>query len=277
MPKRLSEVQVEQYHRDGCVFPIDVMSADEAIAYRGRLAQAESRFPEAIGAYERNNTHYTFKFLDEIVHHEAILDAVEDVIGGDILCWGTVLFIKEADNPAFVSWHQDATYNGLEPDDAVTAWLALSPSNPESGCMRFLPGTHKGPVRTHLDRFGEHNILSRGQTIEDVDESESVDVVLEPGQISLHHTRVVHGSLPNRGDQRRVGIAMQSYLPPHVRQTKLERDYALLVRGRDPCHHFEVAERPASDMSAQAVAFREKVNEGWASFLYEGATQVRRY
>ena len=278
MPKRLSDQQVDQYREQGCTFPVDVLSPNQAAEYLLRLEEAEARYPEAIGPYERNNAHYTFTFLDEIVHQESILDAVEDLIGARILCWGSVLFAKDPQSSAFVSWHQDAAYNGLEPDDAVTAWVALTPSNPSCGCMRYLPGSHHGPVLSHDDRFGEDNILTRGQTINGLpaNESTSIDVVLEPGQMSLHHSRLVHGSLPNLSRHRRVGFAVQSYLAPHVHQTMADGDHALLMRG-DSHGTFLPAERPERDMDAAAVAFRNRANGVWDSFLYEGAAQHRRY
>jgi hypothetical protein len=276
MPKRLTSTQVEQYHRDGFVAPIDVMSEEEAYAYRQRLEEAEARYPEALNPTSRNNAHYAFSFLDEIVHHEAILDAVEDIIGPDILLWGTVLFIKDANSPGFVTWHQDVTYSGHEPHDGVTPWLALSPVTPESGCIRMLPGTHKGPIRPHEDTFHADNILTRGQQLHGIDGAGAVDVVLRPGQMSLHHMRVIHSSQPNRTGDRRIGIAMQPYMPPHMRQTKGE-DYALLMRGRDTVGNWLPGRRPAYDMEPEAAAFRAKVNDWWGEILYDGAQQKRAY
>lgn len=276
MPKRLTAAQVEQYLRDGFTAPIDVMSEEEALAYRGRLEEAEARYPEALNPFSRNNAHYAFTFLDEIVHHEAILDAVEDIIGPDILLWGTVLFIKDANSPGFVTWHQDVTYSGQEPHDGVTPWLALSPATPETGCMRMLPGSHKGPIRPHEDTFDEDNILTRGQRLGGIDDRDAVDVVLRPGQMSLHHLRVIHSSQPNRTGDRRVGVAMQPYMPPHMRQTKGE-DYALLMRGRDTHGNWLPGRRPAYDMEPDAAAFRQKVNDWWGEILYDGAEQKRAY
>ena len=174
----------------------------------------------------RNNAHIAFTFLDEIIHHPAVLDAVEDIIGPDILCWGTVLFIKEPESEAYVSWHQDLTYTPIKPHDGVSIWLALSPSNRETGCMRMLPGTHRDGIRTHQDTFGEHNVLTRGQNIDAIDPDNAVDLVLEPGQMSLHHGRTIHGSAPNLGNERRIGVVVQQFIPPHVRETHGE-GYAL--------------------------------------------------
>ncbi len=276
MPKRLTTAQVEQYERDGFVGPIEVMSEDEALTYRRRLEEAEARYPDALNPTSRNNAHYAFSFLDEIAHHEAILDAVEDIIGPDIMLWGTVLFIKDANSPGFVTWHQDVTYSGHEPHDGVTPWLALSPVTPESGCIRMLPGTHKGPIRPHEDTFHADNILTRGQQLNGIDGGGAVDVVLRPGQMSLHHLRVIHSSQPNQSSDRRIGVAMQPYMPPHMRQTKGE-DYALLVRGEDTGGNWLPGRRPAYDMEPEAAAFRQKVNDWWGEILYDGAEKKRAY
>ena len=276
MPKRLTAEQVEQYQRDGFVFPIDVMSPEEATEYRGRLEEAETYHSEELHAFARNNAHYAFTFADELVHHDVILDAVEDLIGPDVLAWGSVLFIKEANDPGFVTWHQDVTYSGTEPHIGVSTWLALTPSTVESGCMRMLPGSHKGPIRSHKDTFGEHNILTRGQNIEGLDESAAVNVVLQPGQMSMHHLRVIHSSQPNRTDDRRIGFVVQPYMPTRMYQSKGE-DYALLVRGHDTHGNFHPGRRPRHDMEPDAVAFRRKVNDLWSEMLYEGAEQKRAY
>ena len=276
MSKRLTRAQVDRYHEDGFCFPVDVMTHAEAERFRVRLEEAEARYPEALGATARNNAHVAFTFMDEIIQHPALLDAVEDLIGPDILCWGTVLFIKEPDSPGFVSWHQDLNYTPIEPHDGVTAWLALSPSNRESGCMQMLPGSHRHGVREQVDTFHAENILTRGQTIEDLDTSRAVDLLLEPGQISLHHGRTIHSSQPNRSPDRRVGVAIQQFVPPHVRERD-GRGYALLVRGRDRYRHFESWPRPRQDMSPENAARRDEVNAHWADFLYRGAREQRAY
>ena len=142
--------------------------------------------------------------------------------------------------------------------------------------MRFIPGSHKHPVRRHRDSFGTDNILTRGQVVDGVDESQAVNIALQPGQISLHHVRTLHGSLPNRAADRRIGLAIQAYFPPSSRQTKGE-DTALLVRGRDPYRHFLPGCRPEGEMTPEACAFRRRVNTRWAEILYDGAAQKRAY
>ncbi len=275
MPKVLSHAQIEGYHRDGYLSPFTLFTAQEAAEIRRELEGAEARWPEAFEGSGRNNAHLNFTFLDGIVHNQRLLDAVEDLIGPDILAYGSVLFIKEPKDVGFVSWHQDCRYMGLEPHDhAVSAWLALTASTPENGCMSMIPGSHKHGVAEHADTFGADNILTRGQTIENVDESQAVDLVLQPGQLSFHHMRTVHGSKPNRSSERRIGYTIQPYMMPDVRQV-ISPTMAQLVRGSDGFGHFEHAPRPQTSMTPEAVAQRDRNNAQWAEILYAGA-ETRR-
>ncbi len=276
MGKALTQEQIEHYHEFGYCSPVDVLSETEAANLRQHLEEAERKYPEALNPTHRNNAHLAFCFLDEIAHHEIILNAVEDLIGSNILLYGSVLFIKDAGTPGFVSWHQDATYMGLFPHDFVTPWLALTPSNVESGCMKIIPGSHSSGISKHQDTFGESNILTRGQQIPDVDEDQAVNIELRPGQMSLHHAQVIHGSMPNRSDRRRIGVALQAYMPPHVRQT-IGENYALIVRGKDPHGNVIPLQRPTKDMEPKAAKQREEVNNNWSKVLYRDAAEVRSY
>jgi len=267
--KFLSPAAVEAYHRDGYCFPLRAMPAADAARYRQRLEAHEARTGGPLQGNWRHKTHLLFTWADALVHHPTILDAVEDVIGPNILCWTTNFFIKEPGSPGFVSWHQDATYWGLEPDDVVTAWVAFTKSDLESGCMRVMPGTHTKEQIPHVDTFHRDNLLSRGQEIAvDVDEMQAVDVLLAPGEFSLHHIKLVHGSAPNRSADRRIGYALR-YIPTHVRQTKV-RDSAMLVRGVDTYRHFDPEPRPRQDLDEAALtAHTEAVNRQVAA-LYQG-------
>lgn len=276
MAKFLTDQQIEAFERDGYLAPVDLMSAEEAAEVRARLEAAEARYPEAFAGAGRNNTHLLFGFLDAVVRDERLLDAVEDLIGPDILAYGTVIFAKEPGNPGFVSWHQDAAYAGLDPYPGVTAWLALTPSTVETGCMAMVPGSHRSGRQDHVETFAGDNILTRGQAIQGVDEAAAVDLILEPGQLSFHHPWVIHGSKANIGSDRRVGFVVQSYLQPGARQV-LGEGYAQLVRGEDSEGHFALLPGPAADMDADALAARDRVNAAWADILYTGAAKRRDY
>jgi non-heme Fe2+,alpha-ketoglutarate-dependent halogenase len=273
MPKRLTRSEIEAYRRKGYHFPVRVFSAEEALALRRRLEAHEARTGAPLQGKWRVKSHVLFTWADEIVHHPAILDAVEDIIGPDILCWNTNFFIKEPESAGFVSWHQDAAYWGLQPEEVVTAWVALTPSNPVSGCMKVIPGSHHEDPLPHVDTFHRDNLLTRGQEIAvEVDASRAVDVILEPGEISLHDIKLVHGSEPNRSSNRRIGLAVR-YLPTHVRQTKL-RDSAMLVRGGDRYQHFDLEPRPKRDLDADALAAHADAVNRKVAVLYQGTEKT---
>ena len=215
MPKILSESQIEHFRRDGCVFPIRVMPEAEALAIRSRLEDYEAKSGGPLAGDLRHKTHLLFPWLADLVRNARIVDAIEDLYGPNLLCWTTNFFIKEASNPAFVSWHQDSTYWGLSRPDVVTAWVALTPSNRSNGAMTFIPGTHLSDQLEHRDTFAKNNLLTRGQEVAvEVDESQAVTIELQPGEISLHHVRLVHGSPAIR---RATGAsALRSGISPPV-------------------------------------------------------------
>jgi len=277
MPKFLTDSQVAEYHEQGFLSPIDLMSESDAIEIRHKLEEAEQLYPEHLNGENRNNAHLVFDFLDKLAFHESIVDMVEDLIGPNISLWGSVLFIKDPGTKHFVSWHQDATYMGMTSNEFVTPWIALSPSTLETGCMSMIPGSHKNNIRPHADTFAEDNILTRGQVVQNVDESKAVDLILKPGQLSLHHGEIVHGSQPNLSNDRRIGFALQSYMPNSIRQ-HIGKNMWLPVRGDASNESDQIAlSRPANSMDAAAVAQREVVNQNFGDILYHGASQRRNY
>ncbi|MSQ55222.1 MAG: phytanoyl-CoA dioxygenase [Betaproteobacteria bacterium] len=273
MTKLLSEEAVAAYRRDGFYSPIRVMPAAKARRYRDALETHEAKTGQPLQGNWRHKTHLLFTWADELVHHPTIVDAVEDVIGPDILCWTTNFFIKEKSNPGFVSWHQDSTYWGLDPDDVITAWVAFTEVTPENGYMQVIPGSHKIDQLPHMDTFHKDNLLSRGQEISvEVDKSKAVGIALHAGEMSLHHIKMVHGSDPNRTDDRRIGLAIR-YIPTYVRQTKV-RDAATPVRGTDKYHHFDYEPRPRADLDAAALAAHADSMARQVKALYQGTEKT---
>ena len=267
--KQLSLEAVAQFEREGFYFPVRAMPNAEALAVRAKLEAHEKSAGGPLKGALRHKSHLLFTWLWDLVHHRGILDPVEDILGPNLLCWSSSFFIKEAHDPAFVSWHQDSTYWGLSSADVVTAWVALSPSTLESGAMRVLPHTHGDQV-AHRDTFKEGNLLTRGQEVMvDVDGANAVDLLLEPGEMSLHHVRLIHGSEPNQADDRRIGFAIR-YIPTSVRQTVGPKDSATLVRGVDEHRHFDHEKRPESDLSPAALAQHHEITERQAKILYAG-------
>jgi len=275
MAKILTESQIEQFHRDGCVFPIRVMPEAEALEIRSKLEDYEKKSGGPLAGDLRHKTHLLFPWLGDVVRNSRVVDAIEDLYGPNLLCWTTNFFIKEACTPAFVSWHQDSTYWGLSRPDVVTAWVALTPSHRANGAMTFIPGTHMEDQLEHRDTFAKNNLLTRGQEVAvDVDESKAVTIELRPGEISLHHVRLVHGSPANPSNDRRIGFAIR-YIPTSVSQIAGE-DSATLVRGVDTFHHFAPEPRPTTDMQPDFVALHRQITERNAQILYRG-TQVKSY
>ena len=151
------------------------------------------------------------------MQHPAILDSVEALIGPDILIFHTTVWFKEARSAKSVPWHQDGTYFGLDPFEHVTAWVALTPSTEEMGCVVMLPRSHRQGQLAHADKPDPNLMLSRGQTVAiDIDDSEAVSLIMAPGDVSFHHTLAVHRSGPNTSNEPRIGIGI-SYIPTHVR------------------------------------------------------------
>ena len=173
MPKILTEKQIAEYEENGLVFPVTIMSENDVKLLTKKLEAYEAESGGPIQKEWRHKVHLLFTWANEIVRHPKILDAVEDLIGPNIICWTTNFFIKEAQDPGFVSWHQDSTYWGLEPADVVTAWFAMSEASRESGAMRFILGSHKWEQVNHKDTFDSNNLLTRGQGINlKIDENE---------------------------------------------------------------------------------------------------------
>jgi hypothetical protein len=270
MGKILNEAQIAAYPDSGYVAPVRVMSEADAAAYRRRFEAYE----QANGGWYELSKGAKLYLLQtwaaELVLHDKVLDAVEDVLGPDILCWGCSLFVKEPHNPGFVSWHQDATYWGLDKPDVVTAWIALSTASELSGCMKILPGSQKWNQLDHRDTLAKENLLTRGQELAvEVKEEEAVLMPLQPGELSLHHVLAAHASEPNRSDDRRIGIAIR-YVAPHVRQLNGDKDTALLCRGEDRYGNFLPERAPVVDMDEAALAEHARIMAFRQEVLYKG-------
>jgi len=255
MASSLSEAEVEAYGRDGYLGPVVAVGAEEAAGLLRRIAAFEAEHGVVAGEVIRNKGHLKAAFLCDLVSDPRILDAIESILGPDILCWGSSLFVKEAGDPGYVAWHQDSHYWGLTPDDVVSAWIAFAASTVENGAMCVVPGSHREAAHAHgPSAASSANMLFTHEEIADpVDESRAVPVLLAQGEMSLHHVNLIHGSGPNRSAGRRCGYAIR-YVAPHVRQ-RGDMASALLVRGRDRYGHFAPDPLPERDMDPEIVAF----------------------
>jgi hypothetical protein len=240
MGKLLTASEVAQYERDGIIFPIPVLTPEEAAGFRRAFEELAGRLGGRPVAQALGHTQAYFRWAYDLATHPRVLDAVEGLLGPDILLWTVSIFPKYPRDPGYISWHQDGTYWGLDSVRVTTAWIALTDSTVDNGCMRVVPGSHHRPILPHRDTYAADNRLSRGQEIEvEVDERDAVDVVLRAGEMSLHHVNIIHGSNPNRSDGSRIGFAPR-FTTPETSQVDGEPMTAVLARGRDRHGHFRL-------------------------------------
>ena len=272
----LSSAQIQQYKNDGYIAPLDVLSKDEALEIREEIELIEKKWPDELKGLGRNYIHLISNIFDKVSHNPKILDAVESIIGKDILICGTTLFIKNPNEKGYVSFHQDAKYIGLEPYNWVTAWIAVTDTNEENGCMRMWSGSHKHELKYHNQKFDENNLLTRGQTIENVPYNETKPVILKSGQMSLHHPTIVHGSGLNKSNDRRIGFVIQSYIGANVNQV-LGKMYVQQARGEDRYKYHEHVERAQELMSQSGIKTRKKANNELSKIFYNGSEKIGKY
>ena len=274
----LSEDQIKQYNQKGYISPIQALTKNQAQEVKKEIEFIENKWPNELKNLGRNYPHLISPILDKVVRNSNILDAVESIIGKNILACGTTLFIKEPDERGFVSFHQDAKYIGLEPHNWVTAWVAITDANENNGCMKMWPGTHKQELKYHNEKFDYNsgNLLTRGQTVENVPLEKTESVILNEGQMSLHHPRIVHGSGINKSKKRRIGFVIQSYIGTNVKQV-LGKMYVQLVRGKDNFNYHQKTNKPIKTMEKKAVKIRKKAMEELSKIFYNEITQKGKY
>ncbi|HEY5663269.1 MAG TPA: phytanoyl-CoA dioxygenase family protein [Ilumatobacter sp.] len=280
----LTSGQVASYRHDGFLLPVRVADTDRAAGWCAEIEALERRWrgdptlPNPFVDYARANFHVVSAAAARIAHDRAILDAVESIIGPDILCWMCELIVKEPHSPKILTMHQDMTYWGLDgADHLVTAWLALSPATIANGAMQFVRGSHRHGQVAHHDTYGADNLLSRGQEIAvDYDPADAVPVELQPGEMSLHHGLMFHGSGPNTTAHRRVALVMR-YVSPEVSQQVGARDYAMVVRGVNRTRHLLATPVPFDDFAPEAVALHAEITAAQAAPLAADAAHDLSY
>jgi non-haem Fe2+, alpha-ketoglutarate-dependent halogenase len=240
----LSPELVERYANDGLLFPIRVLSTAEAVRYRDALEQVAQVCGDG---YRRrfDNLHLFFPWAYRLATDDPLLNAVETILGPDLVVDGTLVFYKPPLDSSYASWHQDSVYSGWHLTPSVSAWIALTPSERSNGCMRAIPGSHKDGLLEHDNVLDDPNLLNRrGERIRrDVDESQAVDIVLQPGEMSLHHTNIVHGSNANGSAGPRIGFIVR-----FVTSATTNRDRQVMrVRGNADCSHLRLAPPPVEE------------------------------
>ncbi|MDE0872388.1 MAG: phytanoyl-CoA dioxygenase family protein [Acidimicrobiales bacterium] len=275
MGKVFTEEQIKQYEADGWVSPVDLLTSEQADECRSQLEAWELLRGGSLPSHERSGAHILFPWIDQLMRADKILDAVEDLIGPNILCWNSVFWIKEAESSSYVGWHQDLQYWGLSNSDVVSIWIALSNAGEDAGCMNVIPGSHKETIE-HAETYAKNNLLSRGQELEiDISQRKTVPMALKAGQVSFHNVRTAHGSGPNKTNDRRIGLSFH-YMPPHTEQTLSEWDSASLVRGTDQYRHFEHCPQPSADLEPNAVDFHKRASDAMREIIYKGSGTDRR-
>jgi non-heme Fe2+,alpha-ketoglutarate-dependent halogenase len=273
MPKLLSPGQVEAFDRDGFVAPVRAISAERALYYRRKLEAFEHAYPNDRLKLDQK-AHMICPWVDEMIREPAILDATQDLIGPDILCWGTSLRAKQPDGKTFAGWHQDTAYAEVKPIVVIVA-LALSPAGVENGCVRGIPGSHRGPLLPHKEAFATASLLSREQFIDAaVDETRAADFALDPGEIALFNNAIIHSSKPNLGSDRRILFLLE--MVPTAAYQHTPRESAILVRGSDTHRNFDPDPRPKTEMGAAELAAWRRAVEIQASVLFSGAQRPPR-
>ena len=272
----LTAKQLKDYEKNGFISPIDVLNKEEANEIREEIEKIENKWPNELEGIGRNYVHFISPVFDKVCHNQKILNAIQSIIGKNILICGTTLFIKNPYEKGFVSFHQDAKYIGLKPYNWVTAWIAVTDSNEENGCMRMWPGSHRESLKYHSQKFDENNLLTRGQTIENVAINKTKPVILKAGQMSLHHPTIVHGSDLNKSNDRRIGFVIQSYIGTNVKQV-LGKMYVQQARGDDKFKYHEHVERPLELMSSKDIQVRNKANEELSKIFYKDAKKIGKF
>jgi len=252
MPRTLTETQVTQFRQHGWLAPLRAIDAARAADCASRIAAYEAKMGESANRTLKIKGHLAMPWLVEVARSPGILDALEDLMGPDIMLFGASIFAKGGKDRAYVSWHQDSAYFGLDPHEEITAWVAFTRSNAENGALQVLPGTHLGPDLVHEETYAPDNMLARGQSLRIDDDCGAVTIELEPGEFSLHHERTAHGSKQNRSPAPRIGFAF-FYIPTHVRSTTGRRS-ATLMRGVDRYSYWDADPLPQFDLDPVAFA-----------------------
>ena len=272
----LTEKQLDHYKNEGYASPINALTSSEAKEIREEIETIEKKWPNALDGINRNYIHLISPIFNKICFNKNILDAVESIIGKNILICGTTLFIKNPNKKGFVSFHQDAKYIGLKPHNWVTAWIAVTDANEKNGCMRMLPGSHKEDLKYHEQKFDDNNLLTRGQTIKNVSINQTKPVILKAGQMSLHHPKIVHGSGLNNSNDRRIGFVIQSYIGTNVKQV-LGKMYVHKARGVDEYEYHEYANLPSKLMGKNEISSQNLANKELSKIFYSGSKKKGKF
>ncbi|MCG9126960.1 phytanoyl-CoA dioxygenase family protein [Candidatus Poribacteria bacterium] len=237
------------YQKDGYLTGIHIADDSQATYFRNEYNALENEVGAEKCEIGLIDWHFDYKFIWELAIHENIVNVIEELIGPDVMLLATHFFCKYGPKEKFVAWHQDVTYWGLEPPEAVTAWYAIDDSDTGNGCMQVIPGSHHKGIQEHGKSEQKGNLLSINQevSVTEKEENTAVDLVLKAGEMSIHHGQIIHGSLPNHSKRRRCGLTIR-YISPSVKQAEdnsLKRPWKpILLRGEDRHKNFDIVPNP---------------------------------
>ena len=246
-PKTLTSEQISAFNREGYITGLRIFSAEEIGEIRRYFDELLARTLAAGGdSYSISTAHLRFGRVYDILTDRRIVDRVKDLLGEDVIAWGSHFFCKMPGDGKRVSWHQDSSYWPLTPSKAVTAWLAIDDASVENACMRFIPGSHHlGHLTYTLSENDEANVLN--QTVVGAETlGQPVDVELKPGEMSIHSDLLLHGSEANQSSRRRCGLTLR-YCPASVRAELGWNAKGVIVSGRDDSGHWANPPRPDID------------------------------
>ncbi len=246
-PRTLTREQSAAFNRDGYVKPLRIFDGPEIADIRAYFDELLARTLAAGGdSYSISTAHLRYGRVYDLLTHQRIVACVKDLLGGDVIGWGSHFFCKMPGDGKRVSWHQDASYWPLTPSKAVTAWLAIDDAAVENACMRYIPGTHRlGHLTYALSEDDDSNVLN--QTVIGAEQfGEPVNVELAAGEMSLHSDLLLHGSDANQSNRRRCGLTLR-YCPADVRAGLGWNAKGVIVSGHDPASHWANPPRPAND------------------------------
>lgn len=246
-PQVLQKEQVEAFNRDGYVKGIRIFDDAEMAEHRAYFDELLNQVLRSGGnSYSISTAHLKHGKVYDILTHPRIVSRVRDLLGENVVAWGSHYFCKMPNDGKVVHWHQDASYWPLTPTKAVTVWLAIDDADVENACMRYIPGSHHyGHLTYRLTEDSEDAVLN--QEVTNASEfGAPLDVELKAGEVSMHSDLLLHGSEANRSNRRRCGLTLR-YCAAEVRAGLDWNQKGILVSGEDPSGHWSNPPRPKED------------------------------
>jgi hypothetical protein len=246
-PLTLTREQVDAFNRDGYLKGFRIFSPEEADSLRAYFDDLLAKvLAEGGNSYSISTAHLKHGRVHDLLTHPRIVQYVRDLLGEDVIGWGSHFFCKMPRDGKVVNWHQDSSYWPLTPSKAVTVWLAIDDADVENACMKFIPGSHHyGHLTYRLTEDDPDAVLN--QEVPEVEQfGEPVYDELKAGEVSLHSDLLLHASDPNLSDRRRCGLTLR-YCAADVRAGLDWNKKGVIVSGSDPSGHWGNAPRPETD------------------------------